>query len=78
MIELMTVEDEGLEPMIRAYEQIFDVLEQNKLTPEDAFGLLIRMTVQLAGDIPKSNFLTMISEAHDIDRFLRGHTKGVH
>ena len=72
----MTVDEE--ERLNNAYEQIFDVFEKNKLDPEMAFGLLVKLTVQIAGDTPKQEMLTIISAGYDLDRFLRPQPTEVH
>jgi hypothetical protein len=74
----MTVLEEELDRLNEAYEQIFDVFEKNKLDPEMAFGLLVKLTVQIAGDMPKPEMLNIISAAYDLDRFLRPQPKEVH
>ena len=74
----MTVLEEELDRLNEAYEQIFDVFEKNKLDPEMAFGLLVKLTVQIAGDMPKPEMLNFISAAYNLDRFLRPQPKEVH
>jgi hypothetical protein len=74
----MTVLEEELDRLNEAYEQIFDVFEKNKLDPEMAFGLLVKLTVQIAGDMPKPEMLNIISAAYNLDRFLRPQPKEVH
>jgi hypothetical protein len=74
----MTVPEEELDRLNEAYEQIFDVFDKNKLDPEMAFGLLVKLTVQIAGDMPKPEMLNIISAAYDLDRFLRPQPKEVH
>lgn len=78
MIKLMTVEEGSLEPIVQAYAQVFDVFDQNELTPEMAFSLIVRLTVQLSGDLGKHELLTIISEAHDLDRLLRNTPEEMH
>jgi hypothetical protein len=75
---MMTVDQEEIERMNQAYEQMFDVFELNKLTPEMTFGLLVRLVVQISGDIPKPELLEIISAAHDLDRFMRIRSEEVH
>lgn len=77
-IDVMTVEEDGLEPLIQAYEQIFDVFEHNELTAEMAFSLVIRLSVQLSGDIGKEQLLSIISQAYDIDALLRSKSEEIH
>jgi hypothetical protein len=72
----MTVDEE--ERLNDSYEQIFDVFDKNKLDPEMAFSLLVKLTVQIAGDMPKPEMLGIISSAYDLDRFLRPQPKEVH
>jgi len=72
----MTVDEE--ERLNNAFEQIFDVFDKNKLDPEMAFSLLVKLTVQIAGDMPKQEMLTIISSGYDLDRFLRPQPKEVH
>jgi hypothetical protein len=43
-----------------------------------AFGLLVKLTVQIAGDTPKQEMLNIISAGYDLDRFLRPQPKEVH
>lgn len=74
----MTVDQEEIERMNQAYEQMFDVFELNKLTPEMTFGLLVRLVVQISGDIPKPELLEIISAAHDLDRFMRLRSEEMH
>jgi hypothetical protein len=74
----MTVLEEELDRLNEAYEQIFDVFEKNKLDPAMAFGLLVKLTVQIAGDMPKPEMLNIISAAYNLDRFLRPQPKEVH
>jgi hypothetical protein len=75
---MMTVTADQLHSLNNAYEQVFDVFDANNLKPEDAFGLLVRLTVQIAGDIPKQEMLAIIAAAYDLDRFLRPQPKEVH
>jgi hypothetical protein len=74
----MTVPEEDGNRLNDAYEQIFDVFDNNKLDPQMAFGLMVKLTVQIAGDLPKQEMLDIISAAYDIDRFLRPQPKEVH
>jgi hypothetical protein len=74
----MTVDEEEMNRMNEAYEQIFDVFDKNKLEPETAFGLMVKLTVQIAGDMPKKEMLDIISAAYDLDRFLRPQPKEIH
>ena len=78
MTKLMTVEEGSLEPIVQAYEQIFDVFDRNELTPEMAFSLMVRLSVQLSGDLSKHELLTIMSEAHDLDRLLRNTSEEMH
>jgi hypothetical protein len=73
---MMTVDEE--ERLNDSYEQIFDVFDKNKLDPEMAFGLLVKLIVHIAGDMPKQEILTIISAGYDLDRFLRPQPKEVH
>ncbi len=41
----MTVDQEEIERMNQAYEQMFDVFELNKLNPMMTFGLLVTLVV---------------------------------
>jgi hypothetical protein len=54
------------------------VFDKNKLEPETAFGLMIKLTVQIAGDLPKSEMIAILSAAYDINRFLRPRSNEVH
>ena len=74
----MTVPDEEVDRLNDAYEQMFDVFDANKLEPEMAFGLLVKLTVQIAGDMPKQEMLNIISAAYELDRFLQPQPKEVH
>ena len=74
----MTVVQEEIDRLNEAYEQMFDVFEKNELTPEMTFGLMVKLVVQIAGDIPKPELLGIISSAHDIDRFMRHHSEEMH
>jgi hypothetical protein len=74
----MTVDEEENERLNNAYEQVFDVFEKNNLEPEMAFGLMVKLTVQIAGDLPKEEMIAIISTAYDIDRFLRPRPTEVH
>jgi hypothetical protein len=78
MIKLMTVEETGLEPLVKAYEEIFDVFDRNQLSPEMAFSLVVRLSVQLSGDLSKHELLTIMSEAHDLDRLLGNTPEEMH
>lgn len=78
MFKLMTVEEGSLEPIVQAYDQIFDVFDRNSLTPEMAFSLMIRLSVQLSGDLSKQELLTIVSQAHDLDRLLRSNPEEMH
>lgn len=61
-----------------AYDAFFDVFDRHNLTPEEAFGLLVNLTVQIAGDLPKREMLNTISEVYDHDRAVRLISKEVH
>ena len=74
----MTVDEEENERLNNAYEQIFDVFDNNKLDPEMAFGLMVKLTVQIAGDMPKPEMMNIVSAAYDLDRFLRPQPKEIH
>lgn len=74
----MTVDEEEIGRINEAYEQMFDVFERNELTPEMTFGLMIKLLVQIAGDIPKRELLSIISAAHDLDRFMRPRSEEIH
>lgn len=74
----MTVDEEEIDRINEAYDQMFDVFEQNKLTPEMTFGLMVKLVVQIAGDIPKRELLGIISAAHDLDRFMRPRSEEIH
>jgi hypothetical protein len=74
----MTVDEDQINRMNEAYEQIFDVFDKNKLEPETAFGLMIKLTVQIAGDLPKEEMIAILSAAYDINRFLRPRSTEVH
>jgi hypothetical protein len=74
----MTVDEEEFNRLNDAYEQVFDVFDKNKLDPEMAFGLMVKLTVQIAGNLPKEEMIAIISAAYDIDRFLRPHSTEVH
>lgn len=74
----MTVEENSLEPVVQAYEQVFDVFDRNQLSPDMAFSLMIRLTVQLSGDMSKEELLDIISQAHDLDRLLRNTSEEIH
>lgn len=78
MIKLMTVEETGLEPLVKAYEEIFDVFDRNQLSPEMAFSLVVRLSVQLSGDLSKHELMTIMSEAHDLDRLLGNTPEEMH
>jgi hypothetical protein len=78
MIKLMTVEEGSLEPIVQAYEQVFDVFDGNQLSPEMAFSLMVRLAVQLSGDMSKQEFIALMSEAHDLDRLLRSTPEEMH
>jgi hypothetical protein len=75
---MMTVPEEEIDRLNDAYEQMFDVFERNELTPEMTFGLMVKLVVQIAGDIPKPEFMEILSAAHDIDRFMRPRSEEVH
>lgn len=74
----MTVPKDEIERINDAYEQMFDVFEANKLTPEMTFKLLVRLVVQISGDIPKPALLEIISAFHDFDRFMRLRSEEMH
>lgn len=74
----MTVDEQEIERINEAYEQMFDVFERNELTPEMTFGLMVKLVVQIAGDIPKPELLSIISAAHDLDRFMRPRSEEMH
>ena len=74
----MTVDEDQINRLNEAYEQIFDVFDKNKLEPETAFGLMIKLTVQIAGDLPKEEMIAILSAAYDINRFLRPRSTEVH
>ena len=74
----MTVDEDEANRLNDAYEQIFDVFDKNKLEPEMAFGLMVKLTVQIAGDLPKPEMMAILSTAYDIDRFLRPRSNEVH
>ena len=74
----MTVDEEEIERMNQAYEQMFDVFDANKLTPEMTFGLMVKLVVQIGGDMPKPELLGIIAAAHDLDRFMRPRSKEMH
>ena len=74
----MTVLEEEMDRLNEAYEQMFDVFEKHNLTPEMTFGLMVKLVVQIAGDIPKPELLSIISSAHDIDRFMRPRSEEMH
>jgi hypothetical protein len=75
---MMTVLSEEINRINEAYEQIFDVFEANRLTPEMTFGLLVKLVVQIAGDMPKPEMMGIISAAHDLDRFMRPRSEEIH
>jgi hypothetical protein len=75
---MMTVLEEEIDRLNEAYEQMFDVFEKHNLTPEMTFGLMVKLVVQIAGDIPKPELLSIISSAHDIDRFMRPRSEEMH
>jgi P2-related tail formation protein len=75
---MMTVPEQEIDKLNEAYEQMFDVFERNELTPEMTFGLMVKLVVQIAGDIPKPELLSIISSAHDIDRFMRPRSEEMH
>ena len=74
----MTEFEEEIDRINKAYEQIFDVFEANKLTPEMTFGLMVKLVIQIAGDMPKPEMLGLISSAHDLDRFMRPRSQEIH
>jgi hypothetical protein len=74
----MTVDEDQINRMNEAYEQVLDVFDKNKLEPETAFGLMIKLTVQIAGDLPKEEMIAILSAAYDINRFLRPRSNEVH
>ena len=74
----MTVEDEEIRRIDEAYEQVFDVFEANKLTPEMTFGLIVKLLVQISGDMPKPEFMGILSAAHDLNRFMRPRSQEIH
>ena len=74
----MTVLEEEIERINDAYEQIFDVFDANKLTPEMAFGLMVKLVVQISGDMPKPEMMNIISAAYELDRFLRPRSEEIH
>jgi hypothetical protein len=74
----MTVDEDQINRMNEAYEQVLDVFDKNKLEPETAFGLMIKLTVQIAGDLPKEEMIAILSAAYDINRFLRPRSTEVH
>lgn len=61
-----------------AYDAFFDLFDHYNLVPEEAFGLLVNLTVQIAGDLPKQDMMDTISEVYDHDRAVRLSSKEVH
>ena len=74
----MTVDQEEINRLNEAYEQMFDVFERNELTPEMTFGLMVKLVIQIAGDMPKPEMMGIISAAHDLDRFMRPRSEEIH
>lgn len=74
----MTVRKKKVDRLHVAYEDFFNLFERHKLTPEETFGLLVNLTVQIAGDLPKDDMLDTISRVYDHDRAVRFVSKEVH
>jgi hypothetical protein len=74
----MTVDDLEIRKLSEVYEQIFEVFANSELTPEMAFGVVVKLLVYVSGDMPKTEMLGIISAAHDLDRFLRPTSQEVH
>jgi hypothetical protein len=75
---MMIVRKKNVERLNDAYEDFFNLFERHNLTPEETFGLLITLTVQIAGDVPKEDMMATISQVYDHDRAVRLSSKEVH
>ena len=75
---MKTVDEDTEQRLETAYCEFFDVFDRNKLAPEDAFSLLVNLTVQIAGDMPKGEMLQIIDQVYDHDRAMRLSSKEVH
>lgn len=74
----MTVAKKHVDRLKVAYEDFFNLFDRHKLKPEEVFSLLVNLTVQIAGDLPKEDLMDTISQVYDHDRALRLSSKEVH
>lgn len=74
----MTVHKNKIDRLNVAYNDFFNLFDRHKLTPDECFGLLVNLTVQIAGEIPKEEMMAVISEVYDHDRALRFSSGEVH
>ena len=74
----MTVRKKNVDRLNDAYDDFFNLFERHKLTPEETFSLLVNLTVQIAGDLPKKEMMDTISQVYDHDRAVRFSSNEVH
>jgi len=74
----MTVPENNVERLKVAYDDFFNLFDRHKLKPDEVFSLLVNLTVQIAGDLPKRDLMETISEVYDHDRAMRFSSKEVH
>jgi len=74
----MTVPEKNVDRLNVAYDDFFNLFERHNLKPEEVFSLLVNLTVQIAGDLPKRDLMDTISAVYDHDRAIRFSSKEVH
>lgn len=74
----MTVAKKTVDRLAVAYDDFFNLFDRHKLKPEEVFSLLVNLTVQIAGDLPKQDLMDTISQVYDHDRAVRFSSNEVH